>query len=106
MAVSLSWVITSALFIAAAANEFSNEGLKEILMKKLGLPEIPTLQRTDIENLVIPENIRNKYTSMLRRHRVKRRALPSLAGILRGIPGNAGKLCCYSCMHLEAKSTS
>ncbi|KAJ6666864.1 hypothetical protein lerEdw1_018866 [Lerista edwardsae] len=86
---AVSWVVASVLLIAAAANGFNSKGLKEILLEKLGLPEVPTLQRTDLENLVIPENIRNKYTSMLRGHRVKRRALPSLAGILRGIPGNA-----------------
>ncbi|KAM6459337.1 left-right determination factor 2-like isoform 1-T1 [Liasis olivaceus] len=89
MAVSLSWALTSALFLAATTSGFSQKGLKQMLLEKLRLPDVPALQRTDLENLVIPENIRNKYISMLERHRVKRRALPSLAGILRGIPGNA-----------------
>nr|XP_060610164.1 left-right determination factor 1 isoform X2 [Anolis sagrei ordinatus] len=60
-----------------------------MLLEKLRLPEVPALQKTDLENVVIPEYIRNKYMTLLKRHRVKRRALPSLAGILRGIPGNA-----------------
>ncbi|KAG8123334.1 hypothetical protein E2320_018742, partial [Naja naja] len=89
MAVSLSWALTFALFLAATSAGFSEKGLKQILLEKLKLPDVPALQMTDLENLVIPENIRNKYMSMLERHRVKRRALPSLAGILRGIPGNA-----------------
>lgn len=101
MAVSLSWALTSALFLAATTAGFSEKGLKQILLEKLKLPDVPALQMTDLENLVIPENIRNKYMSMLERHRVKRRALPSLAGILRGVPGNAGKL--GLCLH-EAKS--
>ncbi|XP_053163407.1 left-right determination factor 2-like [Hemicordylus capensis] len=89
MTVSLSWVVTCALFITATGNGFSQIGLRQILLEKLGLPELPNLQRTDLENLIIPESIKNKYVSLLKRHRVKRRALPSLAGILRGIPGNA-----------------
>ncbi|KAH0622653.1 hypothetical protein JD844_025141 [Phrynosoma platyrhinos] len=89
MAVSFSWVVTCALFIASPASGFSEKGLKQMLLEKLGLPEVPVLQKTDLENLVIPENMRNKYMTLLKRHRVKRRALPSLAGILRGIPGNA-----------------
>uniref|UniRef100_A0A8C5WWF8 TGF-beta family profile domain-containing protein n=1 Tax=Laticauda laticaudata TaxID=8630 RepID=A0A8C5WWF8_LATLA len=88
----LSWALTSALFLAATSAGFSEKGLKQILLEKLKLPDVPALQMTDLENLVIPENIRNKYMSMLERHRVKRRASPSLAGILRGVPGNAGKL--------------
>ncbi|XP_039197652.1 left-right determination factor 2-like [Crotalus tigris] len=89
MAVSLSWALTSALFLAATTAGFSEKGLKQMLLEKLKLPDVPALQKTDLDNLVIPENVRNKYMSMLERHRVKRRALPSLAGILRGIPGNA-----------------
>ncbi|XP_062322865.1 lefty1 isoform X2 [Osmerus eperlanus] len=40
--------------------------------------------------MVIPTHIKNKYASMLKLHHSRRRrSLPSLAGILRGIPGNA-----------------
>ncbi|NWU89410.1 LFTY2 factor, partial [Upupa epops] len=69
---------------------FTQEGLKEELLKQLGLSEIPKLHKRDLVDLVIPEHVKNKYISMLKRQRVKRRALPSLAGILRRIPGNAG----------------
>ncbi|CAI5770879.1 left-right determination factor 2-like [Podarcis lilfordi] len=89
MAVNLRCLVTCALIIAATTNGFTQKGLKQILLDKLGLPEVPALQRTDMENLVIPENTRNKYMSMLKRRREKRRAMPSLAGILRGVPGNA-----------------
>uniref|UniRef100_A0A8C6V7J2 TGF-beta family profile domain-containing protein n=1 Tax=Naja naja TaxID=35670 RepID=A0A8C6V7J2_NAJNA len=71
----LSWALTFALFLAATSAGFSEKGLKQILLEKLKLPDVPALQMTDLENLVIPENIRNKYMSMLERHRVKRRAL-------------------------------
>ncbi|ETE58864.1 Left-right determination factor 2, partial [Ophiophagus hannah] len=80
MAVSLSWALTSALFLAATSAGFSEKGLKQIFLEKLKLPGVPALQMTDLGNLVIPENIRNKYMSMLERHRVKRRALPSISG--------------------------
>uniref|UniRef100_A0A8D0GR31 Left-right determination factor n=1 Tax=Sphenodon punctatus TaxID=8508 RepID=A0A8D0GR31_SPHPU len=88
MRVRLSWVFY-ALCLATAVGGFTQEGLKQALLEKLGLSEVPALHKRDLENLVIPARIRNKYFSMLRHHRVKRRALPSLAGILRGIPGNA-----------------
>nr|XP_020642297.1 left-right determination factor 1 [Pogona vitticeps] len=89
MPVSLSWVVTCVFLTVSPTDGFIEKGLKQRMLEKLGLPEAPSLQRRDLENLVIPENIRNKYMSMLKRHRVKRRALPSLAGILRGIPGDA-----------------
>ncbi|KFP10555.1 Left-right determination factor 1, partial [Egretta garzetta] len=78
------------LCLAIAVQAFTQEGFKEVLLKQLGLSEVPKLHKRDLVDLVIPDHVKNKYISMLKRHRVKRRALPSLAGILRGIPGNAG----------------
>ncbi|XP_012676431.2 lefty1 [Clupea harengus] len=69
---------------------FSQEDMKEAMLQKLGLGEVPRIHKRDLENLVIPAHIKNKYLSMLKLHnKRRRRALPSLAGILRGIPGNA-----------------
>lgn len=80
------------LCLAIAVQAFTQEGFKEVLLKQLGLSEVPKLHKRDLVDLVIPDHVKNKYISMLKRHRVKRRALPSLAGILRGIPGNAGNV--------------
>ncbi|PKU39554.1 hypothetical protein llap_10137 [Limosa lapponica baueri] len=77
------------LCLVVMVQAFSQEGFKEVLLKQLGLSEVPKLHKRDLVDLVIPDHIRNKYISMLKRQRVKRRALPSLAGILRGIPGHA-----------------
>lgn len=99
MAVSLSWVVTCVFLTVSPADGFIEKGLRQRMLEKLELPEVPSLQRRDLENLVVPENVRNKYMSMLKRHRVKRRAMPSLAGILRGIPGDAGKFHIYFYMH-------
>lgn len=89
MSVRFGWLFC-ALCLSMTVGGLTQKGLKETLLQKLQLSEVPKLQKRDVMNLVIPEHIRNKYISMLRHHRVKRRALPSLAGILRGIPGNAG----------------
>lgn len=71
---------------------FTHEDMKDAMLQKLGLDEVPRIQKRDLENLVIPAHIKNKYLSMLKLHnKRRRRALPSLAGILRGIHGNAGK---------------
>ncbi|KAM4770850.1 left-right determination factor 1-like [Rhinophrynus dorsalis] len=86
--VSLCWVFTT-LYLASTSG-FSTDDIKNALLKKLNLPEVPRLEKRDIENLVIPRHVQNKYMSMLHNHRErKRRSLPSLSGILRGIPGNA-----------------
>ncbi|XP_005241922.2 left-right determination factor 1 [Falco rusticolus] len=77
------------LCLVITVQAFNQEGFKEVLLKQLGLSEVPKLHKRDLVDLVIPDHVKNKYISMLKRHRVKRRALPSLAGILRGIPGNA-----------------
>nr|XP_056708796.1 left-right determination factor 2-like [Euleptes europaea] len=89
MALSFRWAVTCIFFTATTVSGFTQKELKQILLERLGLPEVPALHRTDLEKLVIPEHVRNKYMSMLKQHHIKRRALPSLAGILRGIPGNA-----------------
>ncbi|XP_062461987.1 left-right determination factor 2-like [Pezoporus occidentalis] len=81
----------SLLCLVITVRAFTQEGFKEVLLKQLGLSGVPTLHRRDLVDLVIPDHVKNKYISMLKRQRVKRRALPSLAGILRGIPGNAGE---------------
>lgn len=71
---------------------FTHQDMKEVLLEKLGLDELPKIHKRDLENLVVPAHIRNKYLSMLKLHHSRRRrSLPSLAGILRGIPGNAGE---------------
>lgn len=78
--------------LIGVSKSFTHEDMKDALLEKLGLDEVPKIQKRDLENLVIPAHIRNKYMSMLKMHHSRRRrALPSLAGILRGIPGNAGK---------------
>ncbi|TNM95204.1 hypothetical protein fugu_017963 [Takifugu bimaculatus] len=69
---------------------FTHQDMKEALLEKLGLDELPKIHKRDLENLVVPAHVRNKYLSMLKLHHSRRRrSLPSLAGILRGIPGNA-----------------
>ncbi|CAL8393067.1 lefty1 [Gadus morhua] len=74
----------------AVAKAFTHQDMKDALLQKLGLDEIPNIVKRDLENLIIPSHIKSKYTSMLKLHHSrKRRSLPSLAGILRGIPGNA-----------------
>ncbi|NXD78794.1 LFTY2 factor, partial [Halcyon senegalensis] len=78
------------LCLVIMVQAFTQERFKDVLLKQLGLSEVPKLQKRDLVDLVIPDHVKNKYISMLKRQRVKRRALPSLAGILRGIPGNAG----------------
>ncbi|XP_078399001.1 left-right determination factor 2-like [Cetorhinus maximus] len=68
------------------------EEVKAAMLGKLGLTEAPRLAKRDLENVVVPAHVRNKYISMLKVHadkERKRRALPSLAGILRGVPGNS-----------------
>nr|XP_015803843.2 lefty1 [Nothobranchius furzeri] len=69
---------------------FTHQDMKDALLRKLGLDEVPKVQKRDSDNLVIPAHIRNKYVSMVKMHHARRRrSAPSLAGILRGIPGNA-----------------
>lgn len=78
--------------LCALVEAFTHQDMKEALLEKLGLDELPKIHKRDLENLVIPAHIRNKYLSMLKMHHSRRRrSLPSLAGILRGIPGNAGE---------------
>ncbi|KAG7465781.1 hypothetical protein MATL_G00157260 [Megalops atlanticus] len=82
------WLLWAALLSIARA--FSHEDMKEAILQKLELKELPQIHKRDLENLVIPAHIKNKYLSMLKLHnKRRRRSLPSLAGILRGIPGNA-----------------
>lgn len=80
------------LCLVLTVQAFIQEGFKEAVLKQLGLSEVPKLHERDLVDLVIPDHVKNKYMSMLKRQRVKRRALPSLAGILRGIPGHTGNV--------------
>ncbi|XP_023694524.2 left-right determination factor 2-like [Paramormyrops kingsleyae] len=84
---------TTGLFFAALislAVPYSLDDLKGAVLEKLGLKELPNIHKRNLENLVIPAHIKNKYLSMLKLHnKRRRRSLPSLAGILRGISGNA-----------------
>lgn len=83
-------VLLAALFGLVKA--FTHQDMKDALLQKLGLDEVPRIHKRDVENLVIPAHIRNKYMTMLKMHHSRRRrSLPSLAGILKGIPGNAGR---------------
>ncbi|XP_055492220.1 left-right determination factor 2-like [Leucoraja erinacea] len=66
--------------------------VRQGVLRRLGLSEAPRLTKRDLDEVVVPRHLRTKYVSMLRLHKEserKRRELPSLAGILRGIPGNA-----------------
>ncbi|XP_061668426.1 lefty1 [Syngnathoides biaculeatus] len=69
---------------------WTHQDTKEALLRKLRLDEVPKISKRDLENLVVPAHVQTKYLSMLKlQHGRRRRSLPSLAGILRGIPGNA-----------------
>ncbi|NWT22113.1 LFTY2 factor, partial [Cardinalis cardinalis] len=84
-----AWMLC-VLCLVLTVRAFTQERFKEAVLKQLGLSEVPKLHSRDLVDVVIPEHVKNKYLSMLKRQRVKRRALPSLAGILRGIPGHTG----------------
>ncbi|NXV69231.1 LFTY2 factor, partial [Molothrus ater] len=86
-----AWML-SVLCLVLTARAFTQQRFKEAVLKQLGLSEVPKLHSRDLADVVIPEHVKNKYMSMLKRQRVKRRALPSLAGILRGIPGHTGEV--------------
>ncbi|KAK2843478.1 hypothetical protein Q7C36_011693 [Tachysurus vachellii] len=76
--------------LISLAQTFSTEDMKDAILQKLGLTELPSIHKRDLENLVVPNHIKNKYISMLKLHHARRRrSLPSLAGILRRIHGNA-----------------
>lgn len=78
--------------VCALVEAFTHQDMKEALLEQLGLDELPKIHKRDLENLVIPTHIRSRYLSLLKTHHGRRRrSLPSLAGILRGIPGNAGE---------------
>ncbi|XP_062896673.1 left-right determination factor 2-like [Mobula hypostoma] len=77
----------------APVSGVSHDSIKNAMLRKLGLSEVPQMEKRDLERVVVPTHLRNKYMSMLKLHKEKerrRRALPSLASILRGITGNAG----------------
>lgn len=99
-------LLLCAAFISLAQT-YSTEAMKEAILQKLGLTELPSIQKRDLENLVVPNHIKSKYLSMLKLHHGRRRrSLPSLAGILRRIHGNAGKNMYYAYvlrMHTNTK---
>ncbi|KAL0969331.1 hypothetical protein UPYG_G00225670 [Umbra pygmaea] len=79
--------------VLSLTHGFSQEDMREAMLQRLGLKEVPRIHKRDIENIVVPNHIRNKYLSLLKlHHERRRRSLPSLAGILRNIPGNADVL--------------
>ncbi|NXE64975.1 LFTY2 factor, partial [Calcarius ornatus] len=80
-----------ALCLVLTVRAFTQERFEEAALKLLGLSEVPKLHPRDLADVVIPEHVNNKYVSMLKRQRVKRRALPSLVGILRSIPAHTGE---------------
>ncbi|XP_030917814.1 left-right determination factor 2 [Geospiza fortis] len=79
-----AWMLC-VLCLVLTVRAFTQERFKEAVLKQLGLSEVPKLHSRDLVDVVIPEHVKSKYMSMLKRQRVKRRALPS---ILRGIPGS------------------
>ncbi|CAN2387487.1 positive regulation of pathway-restricted SMAD protein phosphorylation [Pristimantis euphronides] len=82
------WILGA--FLTATTRGLTPDDLKDALLKKLNLKEVPKLVKRDIDNVVVPRHIQSKYISMLQKHKERtRRSLPSLAGILRGIQGNA-----------------
>uniref|UniRef100_A0A8C4RJC3 Left-right determination factor n=1 Tax=Erpetoichthys calabaricus TaxID=27687 RepID=A0A8C4RJC3_ERPCA len=82
------WVVC--ILLVVKVHGFTHEDMKNAMLKKLGMDEVPNIQKRDVENLVIPAHIKNKYLSLVNLHKERRRrSVPSLAGILRGIPGNA-----------------
>ena len=83
-------VLLCALLLAVVEG-FTHEDMKGAMLKQLGLSEVPKIHKRDLENLVVPAHVKTKYLNLLKVHnKRRRRSLPSLAGILRGIPGNAG----------------
>ncbi|XP_030802033.1 left-right determination factor 1 [Camarhynchus parvulus] len=83
-----AWMLC-VLCLVLTVRAFTQERFKEAVLKQLGLSEVPKLHSRDLVDVVIPEHVKSKYMSMLKRQRVKRRALPS---ILRGIPGYTGEV--------------
>lgn len=72
---------------------FTEEDMKQAMLQKLGLTEIPRIQKRDLDSIVVPSHIKSKYLSMVKLHnKRRRRSVPSLAGILRGVHGSAGRL--------------
>ncbi|MCJ8736792.1 hypothetical protein PDJAM_G00016510 [Pangasius djambal] len=87
MALLIHLLLCAALI--SLAQTYSTEDMKEAILQKLGLTELPSIHKRDLESLVVPNHIKNKYLSMLKLHHARRRrSLPSLAGILRRIHGN------------------
>ncbi|XP_067884029.1 left-right determination factor 2-like [Heterodontus francisci] len=77
---------------AKQVSGIAHDNIRYVMLRKLGLSEVPEIEKRDLENTVVPAHVRNKYIAMLQLHKEKerkRRALPSLTGILRGITGNA-----------------
>ncbi|KAM8945399.1 left-right determination factor 1 [Pelodytes ibericus] len=88
ISVSLCWVLCALCLVPS--NGFTPDHIKDAMLKKMNLPELPRLEKRDLENLVIPKKIRDQYMSMLHTHRERqRRSVPSLLGIYREIQANA-----------------
>uniref|UniRef100_A0A8C5WB13 Left-right determination factor n=2 Tax=Leptobrachium leishanense TaxID=445787 RepID=A0A8C5WB13_9ANUR len=84
---SLCWLLAAVFLVPTSG--FTPDRIKDALLARLNLPEVPRLHKRDVENMLIPKKIQDKYISMLHRHRERqRRSVPSLMGILRGIQAN------------------
>uniref|UniRef100_A0A8D0CI03 TGF-beta family profile domain-containing protein n=1 Tax=Scleropages formosus TaxID=113540 RepID=A0A8D0CI03_SCLFO len=57
----------------AVVHGFTHEDLKEAMLRKLALDELPGIDERDLEKIVIPTHLKNKYLSMLRLHNSRRR---------------------------------
>lgn len=85
---------------------FTQQDVKDALLQKLGLDQVPHIHKRDLENLVIPAHVKSKYSSLLKVHGSRRRrSVPSLAGILRGVPGSAGEDTCLILNQLGCSRT-
>ncbi|KAM9003457.1 left-right determination factor 2 [Sarcophilus harrisii] len=63
---ALTWAVWALLLASSRAMQIE-EKIQESLMKQLNLNDIPVLEKTDVEKLVIPDHVRTKYISLLKR---------------------------------------
>uniref|UniRef100_S4R844 Left-right determination factor n=1 Tax=Petromyzon marinus TaxID=7757 RepID=S4R844_PETMA len=83
-------MIVALVVVIPGAHGYLEEEVKASLLGALGLKEPPRIEKRDLESVIVPAAVRARYASMLQRHRERsRRSLPSLAGIFRGLRGNA-----------------
>uniref|UniRef100_A0A4X2LB65 TGF-beta family profile domain-containing protein n=1 Tax=Vombatus ursinus TaxID=29139 RepID=A0A4X2LB65_VOMUR len=62
----LTWAMW-ALLLASIRAMHMEEKFQESLLRQLQLSEIPVLEKADVEHLVIPDHVRTKYVSLMKR---------------------------------------